>query len=299
MTKLGRPTIRLGFYVLAVMLLIGILLWNFSLQTAGVLFNDYWHFFFIGIFAATVANSTGAGGGIVFLPAFTLLGLSVPAALGTSFAIQCFGMTSGALTWLALARRELHSTNRSWLQLNSIFVLTIPASLLGLLLTQMVSPEPPFDIHNLFSVFSVSIGVLMLYRVLHKYQADEFHSPQLNNANKVLIVISSFFGGIITCWLSIGVGEILAIVLLMLGYNVRFAVTVAVCVSAVTVLAALPYYLLIGDIININVLIFAGLAAMIGGYIARHLAMAVSPMRLKVILSVWIILSGFVYFFAQ
>ncbi|MFT4924545.1 MAG: putative membrane protein YfcA, partial [Phenylobacterium sp.] len=241
------------------------------------------------------ANSTGAGGGIVFLPAFTVLGLSVPSALATSFAIQCFGMTSGALTWLALARSELHSTNHSWEQLNPMLWLTVPPSLAGLLLAQQLMPQPPFDIHILFSVFSITIGSLMLYRILHKYRADEFYTPNLTDKNKQLIIASCFVGGIITSWLSIGVGEILAIVLLMLGYNVRFTVTIAVCVSAISVLVALPYYVVVGDTINYSVLLFAGFGAMIGGYIARHLAMAISPRRLKTLLSLWIIFSGFVY----
>ncbi len=299
MTKLGNPMIRVSFYLTATTILLAVFLWHFSFADAGQLFTDHWHFFFIGIFAATVANSTGVGGGIVFLPAFTILGLSVPEALATSLAIQCFGMTSGSLTWLALARRELHSPNHSWQQLNPMLALTVPGSLAGLLLAQQLMPQPPFDIHNLFSVFSITIGSLMLYRITHQYQADEFHTPELTGNNKLLIVASCFVGGIITWWLSIGVGEILAIVLLMFGYNIRFTVTIAVVVSAISVIVALPYYIVIGDTINLSILLFAGPAAMIGGFIARHLAMAISPMRLKIVLSSWIIFSGFVYLFAR
>lgn len=299
MTRLGHLLIRFSFYIIAVMVLLLIFFSQFSFSDSWPLVDGYWHFFVIGIFAATVANSTGAGGGIVFLPAFILLGLSVPQALATSFAIQCFGMTSGTLTWLALARTELHSVNHSWQQLNPLLLLSIPASWVGLFTAQQLMPLPPFNVHNLFSGFSIIIGALMLYRLKNHYQADEFHSPALNGKNKAIIIGSCFIGGMVTWWLSVGVGEILAIVLLMLGYNIRFAVTVAVTVSAATVWLALPYYLIVGNHIDYRVLLFAGPAALIGGFIARHLALAISALRLKIALSLWIILSGMVYLFVR
>ncbi|MFT4929985.1 MAG: hypothetical protein ACI8WB_006120, partial [Phenylobacterium sp.] len=53
MTKLGNSLIRASFYVLAVIILTGILLWNSNLSNIDELIADYWYFFFIGIFAAT------------------------------------------------------------------------------------------------------------------------------------------------------------------------------------------------------------------------------------------------------
>jgi uncharacterized membrane protein YfcA len=299
MTRLGHSSIRISFYGMAVIVLVAMFFWQFEVSDIGSLIGDYWYFFMIGVFAATVANSTGAGGGIIFLPAFIMLGLTLPEALGTSFAIQCFGMTSGTLTWLALARIESHGVDHSWEQLNTMLLLTVPASAVGLLSAQQLMPHPPFDVHHLFSGFSISIGIIMLYRLMHHYRADEFHSPTLTGPNKLLIIVSCFVGGMITWWLSVGVGEILAIVLLMLGYNIRFAVTIAVTVSAVTVWLALPYYLILGDTIDYKILLFAGPAALIGGFIARHLAIAISALRLKILLSLWIILSGFVYIFVK
>ena len=56
------------------------------------LFSDFGFFFLLGILGAVVANSTGAGGGIIFIPSFTALGLAGNEALGTSILIQCFGL---------------------------------------------------------------------------------------------------------------------------------------------------------------------------------------------------------------
>jgi uncharacterized membrane protein YfcA len=296
MTILGHSYIRISFYSMAMTALLLMFLTRFELTDSVTLLNDYGHFFIIGLFAATIANATGAGGGIVFLPAFVLLGLSVPQALATSFAIQCFGMTSGSLTWLALVRRESYRESRKedhcWGQLNSVLWLALPPALCGLLLAQKVMPTPPFNVHYLFSAFSIVIGLLMLYRLR---LTGKTGSPSLKLSQKALIVLSSFIGGIITWWLSIGVGEILAIVLLMVGFNIRFSITVAVIVSAASVWLALPHYLNLADTINYKVLLFAAPAALFGGFIARHLAVAISAVRLKMALSLWITLSGLLY----
>ncbi len=295
MNRLGSGLSRTTFYLLSIVALISIAMFKIDLTDTASVIADFGHFFIIGIFAATVANSTGAGGGIIFLPAFTLLGLTVEQALATSFAIQSFGMTSGALTWLALARREYHTINQSWRALNPILLIAVPPSLAGLILVQQMMPEPPFNIHVFFSTFSIIVGGIILIRALRRSTADDFSSPPLTISTSVVVAISCFIGGGITAWLSIGVGEILAIVLLMRGYNVRFSVATAVCISSITVLVALPYYLVGTDSIHFYVLMFAAPAAMIGGFAARYLAVAISAIRLKVFLSLWVIISGVVY----
>lgn len=301
---LGQPIFRVIFYTLAILALMSIFLTQIEPSQTSTLIEGYWHFFFIGIFAATVASATGCGGGIVFLPAFVVLGMSIEQALATSFTIQCFGMTSGSLNWLALAKSESHGPDHCWEQLPSVLIISLSASIAGLFLAQQLFSNPPFNVHYLFSIFSISIGVLILYRLKNHYQAEEFHSPPLVLRHKLIIVTSCFVGGIITWWLSVGVGEILAIVLLMLGYNIRFSVTLAVIVSAGSVWFALPFvatpYLATDEnLINYRVVLFAAPAALLGGYAARYLAMAVSPKRLKAGLSLWIIFSGAGYIVVQ
>mgnify|MGYP001800979368 CR=1 FL=1 len=73
-----------------------------------------WFFFPVGIMGAIIANATGTGGGVVFVPIFTALQdgtIPIPDAVlqiatlkpeesvAVSFTIQCFGMSVGALTW--------------------------------------------------------------------------------------------------------------------------------------------------------------------------------------------------------
>ncbi len=58
----------------------------------------------VGILGAIIANASGTGGGVVFIPVFSLLsadaslGLTSTGILAASFLIQSFGMSMGSLT---------------------------------------------------------------------------------------------------------------------------------------------------------------------------------------------------------
>ncbi|MCO7225526.1 sulfite exporter TauE/SafE family protein [Pleionea sp. CnH1-48] len=296
MLVLGRPEIRFGFYCLSVILLyllcVGV---ESDLPALSQKVTEYGHFFFIGLLAATVANSTGAGGGIIFLPAFMALGVTPQQALATSFAIQCFGMTSGALAWLNFSRSEWESRQSRWHGFSGILFVSSLGSIIGLVLAQQFIPSAPFNIHVLFSVFSLFVGFAVLYRTLRYKEEGLGRQTGLSHNEKVVLFFISVAGGAITAWLSIGIGEILAIVLLRLGYRVHIAVAAAVCVSSISVLTGVIYHANLGDVINYNILLFAAPAAMIGGAIARRVAVLLGAKRLKIMMACWIIISAIVY----
>lgn len=261
------------------------------------LLSDYGHFFLIGLIAAIIANSTGAGGGIVFFPAFVSLGLSTQEALATSIAIQCFGMTAGTLGWLRVQRRELNGYAPQWKSFSQIIILSLPASLLGLLCAQWLFPYPQFSVHILFSVFSLIVGVA----ILKNRNSTSSHGrwQPLAPLEKGIIIVTSLIGGVITAWLSIGIGEMLAVCLIFLGFRTNLAVATAVTLSALTVLAGVPYHALVGKGIQYEVLLFAAPAAAIGGTMASWLAVKMGAVRLKKYMAGWIILSALLYLIAQ
>ena len=78
------------------------------------------------------------------------------------------------------------------------------------------------------------------------------------------------------------------------GFLTFVAVAVAVCVSAVSVLAAVPYFIS-KQAISLDVLVFAAPGALIGGFLARHLAVWLGAHKLKIAASGWIILSSLPY----
>ncbi|ASP37688.1 hypothetical protein CHH28_02935 [Bacterioplanes sanyensis] len=257
------------------------------------LVEDYGHFFFIGLIAAIIANSTGAGGGIVFFPAFVTLGLTTQQALATSLAIQCFGMTAGSLGWLRVRRLEASGYHIQWRWLWRVLAIALPANLAGLWLAQWALPAPAFSVHVFFSVFSLIVG----FAVLLRRQADQQHGrwQALSTNECYWLLVMCFIGGIVTAWLSIGIGEILAVVLIFLGFRTNMAIAAAVMISAITVICAVPYHVWISGAVVVEVLMFAAPGAVIGGTLASVLAVKLGASRLKTAMALWIIISALIY----
>ena len=287
--------IRFLFYILSATILIKLGMQNtYADLSSEIDLLDSILYFFIGIVAATIANSTGAGGGIVFLPIFIGLGLSPAESLSTSITIQCFGMSSGALTWISYSKKEKVEYSRQWEYFYFIFPVSSLSACIGLFIAQVLMPHPPLDIELFFAIFSLLVGIIILLRTLKVKKEYKGRTHALSKLEVTGLILLSFIGGSITNWLSIGIGEILLIYLILLGFRLNFAVASAVCVSAISVLFALPHHIF-SNFISYEILTYAAPGALIGGILARTLATHLGAHKLKIATSVWIILSAIPY----
>ena len=261
------------------------------------LIRSHGHFFFIGLLAAIIANATGAGGGIVFFPAFITLGLTTEQALATSLAIQCFGMTAGSLGWLRIRYTELSGYQPQWRPLKRILAIALLPNIAGLWLAQWWLPNPSFSVHIFFSLFSLAVGIAILLR----RQKETLHGrwQPLTSLENTILIVSAFFGGIVTAWLSIGIGEVLAVVLIFMGFRTNMAIAAAVIISALTVVLAMPYHIAYSQALQVNVLMFAAPGAVIGGTVASVLAVKLGAAKLKVAMASWIIFSAIAYLYVS
>lgn len=258
------------------------------------LLSEFSGFLFLGVVGAIAANSTGAGGGIVFVPSFQALGMEVPQVIATSFAIQCFGMSVGSASWLSFFHSKKSTNTEKTGLLYQVLIYSMPFSILGLWLVQYTNIALNLSIPLIFSVFSLIFGFVVLYhRFCFGVKSTHRDATKLSTAEIVLITAVSFVGGIITAWISVGIGEILAVVLMLRGFSVMFAIACGVIVSAVTVIAGLPYYIDL-QLINTDILLFAAPGAMVGGFIARYIAQALGAKKLKLLFALWILSVGFV-----
>ena len=197
---------------------------------------NYAPFFLLALLGAIVANATGAGGGIVFVPAFKLLGIEQSAIIATSFAIQCFGMTAGSLAWYRFSRVQSTVLEPAWAQYGSLIAVFAAPTVLGVIIGQwLFQPDDPQQTINVFKAFSAMFGIAILatsYRLAKNgYSALSAEAVQGLLASyvfKVAAALIGLIGGAITAWLSIGVGEIIAIFLILLRFPVALSVGVAV-----------------------------------------------------------------------
>ncbi|BFT29817.1 hypothetical protein D210916BOD24_09930 [Alteromonas sp. D210916BOD_24] len=265
-----------------------------SLQLA----QDFGLFTLLGVIGAIFANATGAGGGVIFVPFFNYLSFTPQSVVATSFAIQCCGMTAGAITWWRYFR-VAHRYDDYWKALPSTLMLTIPASLCGigfaqysfvgasLLARHLGGAE---SLHIVFGTFSILLAVAIMASIpLMKRTHFEKDTKGIDIA---LLPLISFIGGIITAWLSVGVGELVAVYLIIRGFNVTMSIAIAVILSACTVWSALPYHGFISQAVHWEVILFAGVGAIVGGMLAKYVVLAFSVTRLKLFFGIWVLILG-------
>jgi uncharacterized membrane protein YfcA len=255
---------------------------------------EYGAFAFLGVLGAVFANATGAGGGVVFVPFFNQLEFTTETTIATSFAIQCCGMTAGAITWWRYYHKE-NRLAREWVEFPRVLKLSVPFSIAGVILVQYTPGwfahfADPDNLHIGFGGFSIILA-LAIFASIPLLRRDPVHR-QFHLQDLILLPLISFIGGAITAWLSVGIGELLAVYLIIRGFNVTFAIASAVILSAFSVWGGIIYHLFVSHAVYWPVVLFAGAGAIIGGVLAKRVVLYFSATNLKIFFASWILLLG-------
>ena len=142
----------------------------------------------VGLAAAFIGNITAVGGGLVFIPvAILVLHLPPVQALKLAILSQCFGMTSGAIAWAGRGKVPTR-----------LFLAAAPGLLVGSTISSLVVRPSAILVKGVFGPVSVLVGVIIL--------ADR--------ALPALFAVS-VLGGLVTGWVAIGEGEIVAAFLIL------------------------------------------------------------------------------------
>ncbi|NND81879.1 MAG: sulfite exporter TauE/SafE family protein [Gammaproteobacteria bacterium] len=272
-----------------VLLCFALLYFEFQWQQIG--------FFLVGVTGAIFANSTGAGGGVVFIPLFDFLGFSEPQSLATSFGIQSYGMTAGAITWWCHYKIQTSAvphptTQAEWQPLPTLIAIAALASVAGIWLNFSLVLASPAGLLDTFRVFSIFLGICIL-TTARRMRGDSVRT-EIEGIDYGVVALLAFGGGVITAWLSVGVGEIVAFYLIFRRYNTTLAIAVAVIVTAVTVWSVAPINFGANSQIYWQLVAFAGPGAVVGGITARVLVNSMSPIGLKIFFGVWLLFVGIV-----
>lgn len=264
------------------------------------LLGSLWFLPAVGLVGAIIANTSGTGGGVVFVPVFNALreldvmALSPLQVVGVSMAIQSFGMSMGALRW---TDRLLHQPEPKVLEARvrtrdfALVVLCVLAlSLPGMLLTQRLASLDQHAVLLAYKGFSILLGsalILATWTVNARRQERE----RLAKADLFVLVAIGLVGGPITALFSVGVGELVALYLFIRHYPVLLCTGAACVISAISVIAGAVWHVEAGTI-QWEVVLLAAPAAMLGGFLARPVALWLGAKRLKTLDGAWIVLSA-------
>lgn len=239
---------------------------------------------FIGVCAALIANSTAAGGGVLFVPVFSYLELSTSVVVGTSILIQCFGMSAGAIKWtIRLKERQVASKE----YVENIKKLLFPV-LIGVASGVYLKDIFSLNLEIFFSTLSLIFASLLLLQTW-MYSNERLIISFSKRAEYIIISFCAFVGGVLTPFISLGVGELVAIAMMILGRNIFISVGTGVTLASVSLLFSMPSIISSGNF-DLEILLFAAPGAVIGGVLAYRITEYLGPTRLKVFFSMYVFL---------
>ncbi|GLP95012.1 sulfite exporter TauE/SafE family protein [Paraferrimonas sedimenticola] len=280
---------RILSLVLGLVLIWFVVLWGLPNSKAVV--ADYAAFTFLGVIGAIFANATGAGGGVVFIPAFEQLEFTHSQAIATSFAIQCMGMTSGSIAWSRFqACQSSANSTYDWGLFWPIIGFVSTFSIAGIWLAYAGNWHAPASLTLSFAWFSLILGAAICASSI--WLPNRNGEAELHWWDWLAMAVIGLVGGVITAWLSVGVGEILAIYLILRRFQVTLAVACAVVISALTVWSGLPQHAWLKPQVYWQVVLFAGPGAIFGAILARKLATRLPVRQLKLFFGLWVLIMG-------
>jgi uncharacterized membrane protein YfcA len=241
-------------------------------------------FILVGFCGAVLGNISAVGGGIVFIPVMIFLfHLGAVDALKIALASQAFGMTSGAIGW----------TQKKIVPLRAL-KLTVPGLLLGSAVGSLVIHPSALLVKCLFGPVSILLGVLTIV-LSHRGTGPNQRTAIPTNAAGPLFVVS-IIGGLITGWIAIGEGELIA-ALLMLAYGVNVTACIGlgvVLLSINSIFLTVIHLFFLGGI-PWSVAAFTSLGCVFGARLAPYLSRRSNPIVLKRIFAVIAICDGILF----
>ncbi len=254
----------------------------------------------IGVIGAIIANTSGTGGGVVFVPVFNALrewdvmDLQPLQVVGVSMGIQSFGMTMGALRWTDRlyhqpAPEPLHAPVRPrdfFTVALGVLALSIPA----MLVTQRATAFDQHAVLMAYKGFSIVLGLALIASTwtVNRRRPEK---ARLERVDLVVLLLLAIPGGVLTALFSVGIGELVALYLFIRHYPVLLCTGAACLISSVSVISGAVWHVEAGTI-QWEVVLLAGPAAALGGFLARPIALWLGARRLKTLDGGWIVLSA-------
>lgn len=242
-----------------------------------------WPLFFVGVVGAVIGNMTAIGGGIVFVPVIIFVYHTDPvAALKLGFVSQSIGMTSGASGWLQ--RKEVPLKLLWW---------TVPSLLIGSAFATFVIHPSPTLVKTLFGPISFLVGALTLITMSRKGSLD-----MLPQKAMIPIFIISIIGGMITGWVAIGEGEIIAaFCMLAFGLKANKSIGLGVVLLSInSITLGLIHALYYGGV-PWDMAVFTMLGCLWGGRLGPYIAQQAPNLNLKKIFAWVALIDGLVIIF--
>lgn len=190
---------------------------------------------FLGVIAATVANTTPAAAGIVYFPILTRLAIDPVSAVQFSLIIQAYGMGLGTFKWF-LFNKKLFMTE--------LLPICLLGGSLGIVISIVFVPmNNPEVLTLVFNSIGFIFTQIIFFSIIFRHSYPNF-KINLNFLNLMILFTVSILGGVLSGWIGCGIDTIFYF-LLTFVYRINPAMAI---VTSIALMAALS---IVGTILNI------------------------------------------------
>ncbi|MEZ4524770.1 MAG: sulfite exporter TauE/SafE family protein [Desulfobacterales bacterium] len=218
--------------ILAVVSVLWILFFPFFRED---FFSKFFYMPFVGVIAATVANTTPAAAGIVYFPILTKLDVSPIMTVQFSLMIQAYGMGLGTFKWFLVNKR---------LFIFNVIPICLFGGVIGVFLAIAIWPiSNPELLTLIFNSIAFVFTQVIFFSILYKKQYPAQH-VELTARNVAILLFFSFIGGLISGWIGFGIDTIFYFILTMV-FRVNPAIAI---VTSISLMAAMS---LVGTGLNL------------------------------------------------
>jgi len=197
--------------------------------------SKFFYMPFLGVIAATVANTTPAAAGIVYFPILTKLEVSPITVVQFTMIIQAYGMGLGTFKWY-LVNKKLFIFN--------VIPICLFGGIFGVIISTIVFPiDNPEMLTLIFNFIAFMFTQVIFFSILYNHQYPNV-DVSLNISNIGIFLFFSFIGGLISGWIGFGIDTIFYFILTLI-FRVNPAIAI---VTSISLMAALS---VVGTIIHI------------------------------------------------
>ena len=232
----------------------------------------------IAFFIAVLFSLLGLGGAIIYTPLFYWSGLPLLAAIPMALLLNMITTASSAITYQRLRLIDFRIAL-------PIILMSLPGAYVGSKLARII------DMQLLILLLSITIIFAGIRILFFQIKSTSIISPDKRN---LAGGIAGFFISAVSSLVGIGGGTFIMPLLLIFGLDTKKAVgTSAFIVTFISLSGFLSHISLGGQNIDMNIMIFAGLAAFAGAQAGSRLIFKrTSPRSIEIMFALVILLVG-------
>ena len=253
--------------------------------------EQFYYMPFLGVIAATVANTTPAAAGSVYFPVLTRLQIDPLTAVQFSLVIQAYGMGLGTFKWYLVNKK---------LFMFEVIPLCLFGGIIGIIISIVFVPIANPELLTLtFNFVAFVFTQVIFFSILFRHKFPNIRID-LNLCNMMILFAFSILGGLVSGWIGFGIDTMFYFILTFI-FRINPAIAI---VTSISLMAALS---IVGTVLNVVVnqvplaLFYSAVpgVTIAGLFLASYLAVKIGARNILILFAFLLSVDFFMAFWTQ